>query len=79
MEQLEKVRILREWSGEGIMTIGKALNACNGDLLMAAGYLKYDGCLINTTNKNWVMDMAKGFSQEVALTESGKIAYKKDL
>lgn len=76
MEQLEKVRILREWSGEGIMTIGKALNVCNGDLLMAAGYLKYDGCLINTTNKNWVMDMAKGFSEGLMLSDEGKIVYK---
>ena len=64
-----EVLALRERSGAGIMICKKALEVCNGDFLLAEGYIKYYGCAINVRPKEgeiaseaydkWVMEKAQ--------------------
>lgn len=73
----QKIKALREWSGEGVANCKSALVKCDEDLLMAAAYMRYQGCLVATTNKNWEMDMARKHVGDFMLDADGKIQYKK--
>jgi hypothetical protein len=72
----EKVKALREWSGEPVSNVRRALEACEEDILVAAGFLKYDGCLVNSPNPNWALDKAKANAADFTLSAEGKLDYK---
>lgn len=72
-----KITTLREWSGEGAANCKSALVKCDEDLLLAAAYMRYQGCLVATTNKNWEMDMARRHAGDFILNADGKIQYRK--
>lgn len=76
MELGQKIKVLREWSGEGVVSCRSVLDKCGEDLLLSAAYMRYQGCLVATPNKNWVMDMARWYVVDLTLNEEGKIAYK---
>jgi hypothetical protein len=76
MDYADKVKVLREWSGEGIQLIRKALIKSNEDLFVAAGFLKYDGCAIASPNPNWALDKAKANAGDFVLSDEGKLIYK---
>ena len=69
------VKYLREITGCGMMEAKKALVACNGDSLLAEGYLKYMGCAINVYPREgetreqaymrWVWGMAEGYKRRL--------------
>lgn len=43
----EMVRRVRAFTGHGLLAVKRALEACDGDELLACGYLRYEGSLIN--------------------------------
>ena len=53
---------LREKASCSLMESQRALKKYNGDMLLAEGYLKYNGCAINVGSKEnykiWVDEMA---------------------
>ena len=54
----EKVLSLRNYSGMGTMECKKAIIKAGGDLKLAVGIIKYDGCLISTNNyQDWLIRM----------------------
>jgi hypothetical protein len=70
----EKMHALREYTGEGLMNCRKALVVCNGDVLVACGYLRYQGSLVARPNyEQWLMGMAKTYSNDLVIGEDGKI------
>ena len=75
MEYADKVKALREWSGEGVPIIRRALKTCDEDLFVAAGFLRYEGCLVNSPNPNWALDKAKANVADFVLSEDGKLIY----
>jgi hypothetical protein len=75
MGYAEKVKALREWSGEPVSNVRRALEACEEDILVAAGFLKYDGCLVNSPNQSWALDKAKANVDDFVLDAEGKLAY----
>lgn len=78
----ENVQAIRNFTGEGIMSIGKALNKAGGDPLLAVGLLKYTGCLVNYKNGDGAsrtLAMAESWAAELKMV-NGVISYKsKDL
>ena len=62
---------LRHNSGAGLVECQAALEKCDGDTLLAEGWLKYYGCAINTydlSHEDWAMQRAEGFKKS-KLTE----------
>lgn len=53
MLTVEMVRRVREFTGQGLIAVKHALEVCDGDELLACGYLKYEGCLINLKGGIW--------------------------
>lgn len=76
MDLGQKIKALREWSGEGIACCKSALVNCDEELLLAAAFMRYQGCLVATTNKNWEMDMARRHVGDFMLAEDGRIQYR---
>jgi hypothetical protein len=76
MEYAEKVKALREWSGEGVSNVRRALQTCEEDLFVAAGFLRYEGCLVNSSNPNWALDKAKANAADFVLSDEGKLVYQ---
>jgi hypothetical protein len=76
MEYAEKVKALRDWSGEGVSEVRRALKTCEEDLFVAAGFLRYEGCLVNSPNPNWALDKAKANAADFVLTDEGKLMYQ---
>lgn len=78
----ENVQAIRNFTGEGIMSIGKALSQAGGDPLLAVGLLKYTGCLVNYKNGDGAartLAMAESWATELKIVD-GIIGYKsKDL
>lgn len=63
-----KVRALQQFTGQGLMDCKKALVTCQGDVLLAVGYLCYRGCLINLKSgdmANWVRKQAAGYADRL--------------
>ncbi len=78
-EDSEKVRMLREFTGEGMVDCHKALKICQGDVLLACGYMKYAGCAINLKGGNhreWALNAGRRYASELAFDADGKIAIK---
>lgn len=74
----ENVQAIRNFTGEGIMSIGKALNQAGGDPLLAVGLLKYSGCLVNYKNGDGAartLSMAQSWASELKMVD-GVIGYK---
>jgi len=64
----ETVRKLRDITGAGLIDTKKALIRANGDLLLAQGILKYQGCAINVRGMaydDWVMERARSWATEL--------------
>ena len=66
---------LRDKTNTSLQECKRALEKCNGDMLLAEGYLKYNGCAINVGGhenyKKWVMEMAEDY-KTVAIRRSLK-------
>lgn len=70
-----EVQSLRERTGVGVMDCARALEVCDGDHLLAEGYLKYVACAVYIrpkdgeteaeARKNWVMMMAREWKQKL--------------
>ncbi|WP_274644436.1 hypothetical protein [Pseudomonas serbica] len=76
MEYAEKVKALRDWSGEVVSEVRRALKTCDEDLFVAAGLLRYEGCLVSSPNPNWALDKAKANAADFVLSDEGKLVYK---
>ncbi len=62
---MQLIMQLRNMSGCGLEQCRIALEKCNDDLILALGYLKYDGCAVSVKNyDDWVMQMAQKFKDE---------------
>ena len=62
----EDLKRLREESGAGMMECSRAMKICDGDALLAEGWLKYYGCAINTydlPHEEWAMQRAVGYKK----------------
>lgn len=71
----EDVNALREFSGEGLMSCKSALVKAEGDIRLAAGYLKAQGCLIYTENREaWERSYAKSWIKDLVY-ENGKLGW----
>lgn len=67
MDKSDDIKHLRETTGAGLHECAKALEHCHGDILLAAGYLKYYGCAINTydtPHEEWVMRRAHAWKRQ---------------
>lgn len=74
----EKVKILREFTGEGMMDCRNKLGLAKGDLLLAVGLLKVSGQLVNYKGNRADRDMAaaKSYAEELEIGPDGKIRRK---
>jgi hypothetical protein len=74
----EKVKILREFTGEGMMDCRNKLGQAKGDLLLAVGLLKVSGQLVNYKGNRAERDMgvAKNYAKDLEIGPDGKIRHK---
>ncbi|MHD0644918.1 hypothetical protein ACYPKM_04780 [Pseudomonas aeruginosa] len=73
----ESVRKLRDFTGEGMMAVRKALVGAEGDPLLAVGHLRACGCLVNASNPEaWFNGYAQSIADELELDEGGNIRWK---
>lgn len=73
------VNTVREFTGEGMMSAKRALIATGNDPLLACGYLKYSGCLINLNGGDreaWTLRNAEAYAKLLALAEDGRIVWR---
>lgn len=74
----EDVQALREFSGEGLMACKSALIKADGDIRLAAGYLKAQGCLIHTEDRAaWENAYAKSWVKDI-IYKDGKLDWSED-
>jgi translation elongation factor EF-Ts len=60
----KKILKLRKQTGLGLMECKKALRATDGDLELAAAYLRFDGKAVHIKNgsyEEWVMESARKY------------------
>ncbi len=72
----DMIKALRDRTGAGMHECSNALKRCNGDELLAEGWLKYYGCAINTYDKpheQWAMECAEGYKRRVLADPSERI------
>ncbi len=78
-EQLiESLKMLRDYTGMGAVECRRALERCEGDALMAVGYLKYNGSLINLkggSQESWLLGQARSYAKLLCIKD-GKIGYQ---
>jgi hypothetical protein len=80
-EEAEKIvkaiKVIREYSGEGMSDCRKALRAANGDPLLAIGYLWATGLCVNVKSDRhtWILLRAQSYSKNLVLGEDGKIHF----
>ena len=56
---------LQEITNASLNNCARALKKCNGDLLLAEGYLKFDGCAVNVPDYDvWLMRQARAYKQD---------------
>jgi hypothetical protein len=74
----EKVKILREFTGEGMMDCRNKLVKAQGDLLLAVGLLHVSGQLVNVKGNRAERDLhaARAFIEDLELAPDGKIRRK---
>lgn len=73
------VNAVREFTGEGMMSAKRALIAIGNDPLLACGYLKYSGCLVNLNGGDreaWTLRNAEAYAKLLALAEDGRIVWR---
>lgn len=78
-QMLGLVNAVREFTGEGMMSAKRALVATGNDPLLACGYLKYSGCLINLNGADreaWTLRNAEAYAKLLALAEDGRIVWR---
>lgn len=70
------VKDLRDRTCVSLIECKRALEKCNEDVLLAEGYLKYNGCAIqiNPPEKygEWVMSMAQKWKEHLMEEENAK-------
>lgn len=72
----EMVRDMRERTGAGMAEVRHAIALCDGDLLLAEGYLKFAGCAVSVRDepgdqpgdgyRRWVWSRARAFAAALA-------------
>lgn len=70
------IHAVREYTGMGVKECRKAVVACEGDPLMACGYLHYAGCAVNLNGQDveaWTLRSAKDYAKLLMLDEWGRI------
>ena len=75
------IKELRNRSGAGMSEAKNALLRCDGDMLLAEGWLKYYGCAINTydtPHEEWAMNAARGYKERVLRDPSQRIPHHLD-
>lgn len=79
---LEKIKNLREVTGEGLMACNKAFFAAGGDLFLAIGVLRSSGLLVNIRGDRaaWERGMAQSYAdhakESYQLTADGLLERK---
>lgn len=74
---IDMVRAIREFTGEGMLASKKALSACDGDPLLACGYLKYHGSLVNRkgiSHTDWAKSAGASYAKDLRLMPDGSIS-----
>jgi len=63
----QMIKDLRDRSGAPMPACKDALVKCEGDELLAEGWLKYYGCAINTSepHEDWAMRNARSYKERV--------------
>lgn len=71
-----QVKMLRERTGCGLLEAARALRKCDSDIILAAAWLRFDGCAINVKSKPgqskaeaydaWVLTQARDWINEQA-------------
>lgn len=70
---IDKIKELRDRTGSPLPACANAYKRAEGDVLIAEGILKYDGCAINIkqgTYDDWVMRNARGYKTRVLMDPS---------
>jgi translation elongation factor EF-Ts len=69
-----QVTILRRRTGASMMDATRAIKKADGDILLAQGILKYQGCAIHVkgmTHEEWVMKSAREWCRQI---REGRVA-----
>jgi translation elongation factor EF-Ts len=67
---VKMVMELRDATNISAMECSRALAKYNGDMLLAEGYLKYNGCAIKVDDyEKWVDDQAQGYKRRMEENE----------
>lgn len=73
------INAVREFTGEGMMSAKRAVVAVGNDPLIACGYLKYSGCLVNLNGGDreaWTLRNAEAYAKLLTLAEDGRIVWR---
>jgi len=61
---IKTVRELRDKTNVSLMECKRALDRYDGDMLLAEGYLKYNGCAIKVDDyEQWVERQVRGYKE----------------
>ncbi len=74
----DEVLELRNRTGAPLPACANAYKRADGDVLIAEGILKYDGCAINVkqgTYDEWVMCNAQGYKERVLADPAERIPH----
>jgi len=75
---IEVIKELRNRTGAPLPACTRAYKRAEGDVLIAEGILKYDGCAINVkqgTYDEWVMRNAQGYKDSVLKDQANRIPH----
>ena len=75
---MDEIYELRNRTGAPLPACTRAYKRAEGDVLIAEGILKYDGCAVNVkqgTYDEWVMRMAQGYKDSVLKDQANRIPH----
>lgn len=78
MNESEKIRAIRNATGEGLLSAKKALEACDGDPILACGFTEVVGQPVyykGSDRKKWFDERVKAASKKYSMI-NGKIEKK---
>ena len=78
---MDEVYELRNRTGAPLPAAMRAYKRAEGDVLIAEGILKYDGCAINVkqgTYDEWVMRNAQGYKEQVLKDPAARTPHHMD-
>lgn len=68
---IEKVNQIRGFTGEGLLDCKKALIKAEGDVLLAIGFLRTEGCLMKTKeHEKWQLNYAKSVAEDLEIVDN---------